>query len=112
MVHILCVDVNDNCPVLESGSMYTTSILENTPVGALLTLVLYVYIMYGVCICVSVCACVCVISCAVSVLCVVCAYVVHFQLWQNLFYAVGSINLCNRCRYHCTIPSSAIPTCS
>ena len=40
MVHILCVDVNDNCPMLESGSMYATSIPENMPAGTLLTLVL------------------------------------------------------------------------
>ena len=96
MVHILCVDVNDNCPVLESGSMYATSILENTPVGALLTLVPYMYIIYGVCICVSVC----VISCVVSVLCVVCMCVPMsyiFNCDKILFYAVGSVNLCNRC---------------
>ena len=44
MVHIRCVDVNDNCPVLQSGTMYAASVPENMPTGTLITLVLYMFI--------------------------------------------------------------------
>ena len=50
VVHIVCVDVNDNCPVLESGSMFTASIPENMAAGTLITLVL--------CVCMCVCICI------------------------------------------------------
>ena len=39
MVHILCCDVNDNCPVFQSGNMYAATLPENADAGTALTLV-------------------------------------------------------------------------
>ena len=98
MVHIVCVDVNDNCPVLESGSMFTASIPENMAPGTLITLVLCLYTC--VCVCVCVCACVCVYMYA---------YIYHSKLF--ILLNIGSINICHRCRYHYTVSNSSICTC-
>ena len=40
MVHIVCVDVNDNCPVWESSNMFVGSVLENMPTGTSIALVI------------------------------------------------------------------------
>ena len=72
MVHIVCVDVNDNCPVLESGSMFTASIPENMAPGTLITLVLCVYAC--VCVCVHAYIYVCVFVCVFMRLCMYVCY--------------------------------------
>ena len=77
MVHIVCIDVNDNCPVLESGSMFTASIPENMAAGTLITLVLSVCVYLLV-----VCACMCVHTCVRVCMCV---YNSHCKLFILLY---------------------------